>query len=559
MSDIILILTIAGATALFLYGMKLMSESLQKIFGEKLRTSLSSIPSNRTRGVLTGMFIAALIQSSSATTVMVVSFVNAGVLRLAEAIGVIMGANIGTTFTTWLIAILGFEFNISPFAFPLIGVVIPLIFSNNRKVRTWGEMILGFSLLFIALEIVKTNTPEITDSWLKDFVLYINSFGYLSYLIYFLLGTLFTIIFRSSNAIFAVILVLSIKGWLPFAMGAAMILGVNVGTTISAITAARIANITAKRAALVHLLFKLFGVVWMIPIFPFFIKGIANLYILLGGDDPLNHVSGIPVSLALFHTLFNVLNTAILYSFSKQITKVVTKRIPVGSSPENEFKLTHIKMGLLSTPDASIYQAKRETLVFSENARKMFRNLERLLMEKNDKDYQHLKEEVLAKYEFSKRYEEEIASYLTKVSEGRLSESNSIELRSLYRMIDDIESIANSSMNIFNALERKRAQKIEFSELLNNNILLMFNMVKEALDIMVAMQTHDEQLPLSMAKDTEREINNFRDILKSEHLNNLEKGVYKYEAGNIYNDIISQCERIGDYAFSIDESCKNLF
>jgi phosphate:Na+ symporter len=204
-------------------------------------------------------------------------------------------------------------------------------------------MILGFSLLFISLELVKTYTPEITDSWLKDFVLYINSFGYLSYLIYFALGTLFTIIFRSSNAIFAVILVLSIKGWLPFAMGAAMILGVNVGTTISAITAARIANITAKRAALVHLLFKVFGVLWMIPVFPFFIKGIASLYTLFGGDSPFNHVSGIPVSLALFHTLFNVLNTVILFSFSKQITKIVTKRIPVGSSPEMSLNLPTLK------------------------------------------------------------------------------------------------------------------------------------------------------------------------------------------------------------------------
>ncbi len=558
MSNLILIFTIAGATALFLYGMKLMGESLQKIFGEKLRSTLSSIPSNRSKGVFTGMFITALIQSSSATTVMVVSFVNAGVIRLSEAIGVIMGANIGTTVTAWLIAFFGFEFNIALYAFPLIGIVIPLIFSTNRKVKNWGEMILGFSLLFIALDILKINTPQIYDSVFKDFIVYINSFGYISFLIYLAAGTLITSIFKSSNAIFAVILVLSIKGWLPLHMGAAMILGVNVGTTISALTAARIANITAKRAALVHLLFKLFGVIWMFPILPFFMNGIIYLYTSMGGPDPLKDVSGIPVSLVLFHTLFNVINTLILYSFSKQITNIVTKRIPVGPSPENEFKLTHIKMGLLSTPDASIYQAKRETLVFSENARKMFRNLERAMMEKNEKEFLHIKERIISKNEFSNRFEEEIANYLTKVSEGRLSESSSIGLRSLYRMIDDIKSIANSCMNILNAIERKREQKIEFSDLLNNNIFLMFNMVKESLDIMVAMQTHDEQLPLSMAQQTEKEINNYRDILKSEHLNNLEKGVYKYEAGIIYNDIISQCERIGDFAFSVDESSKSL-
>jgi phosphate:Na+ symporter len=238
---------------------------------------------------------------------------------------------------------------------------------------------------------------------------------------------------------------------------------------------------------------------------------------------------------------------------------MVTKRIHVGMNGENEFKLTHIKIGLLSTPDASLFQAKRETIVFAENVRKMFRNIEKILFEKNEKEYLILKEQIETKEVFSDRIEKEIANYLTKVGEGRLSENSSKKLRALYEMIDDIESIADSCMNILNITERKRLRKIEFTEPVNNNIQLMFNMVQEALDTMVTILTHEEQLPLSMAQETEKEINNYRDILKSEHLDNLEKGIYNYDAGILYNDIISQCERIGDFAINVDESYKSLF
>jgi len=558
MSGLLLVLTIAGTTALFLYGLKLMSESLQKIMGERLQLMLTSLTSNKAKGVLTGILITALIQSSSATTVMVVSFVNTGILRLAEAIGVIMGANIGTTFTSWLIAVFGFKAKISYFTFPLIGLGIPFIFSNSRKVKNWGELILGFSLLFIALEFLKTSIPSASDSWFIDIIDRLNSLKYFSFFVYLLAGILFTMIVRSSNAIFALILVLATKGWLSFEIAATMLLGVNIGTTISANTAARVANITAKRAALAHLLFKVFGVLWITPIFPFFIKGIVFINNSLGGIDPALDVAGIPIALTLFHTLFNVINTVILFGFSKQITNLVAKKIPFTATSENEFKLTHIKIGLLSTPDASLFQAQREILIFAETSRKMFRNIERIFLDKNDKEYPALKEKILAEYQISKRYEEEIANYLTKVGEGRLSETSSKSLRSQYKMIDDIINISNSCMNIFNAIERKRAQKIEFPEQVNNNIVLLFNMVNEALDTMVTMQTHEEQLPISMAKETENEINNFRDILKSEHLNNLEKNVYKYDAGLIYNDIVSQCERIGDFAINVDEAFKGL-
>jgi phosphate:Na+ symporter len=320
-----------------------------------------------------------------------------------------------------------------------------------------------------------------------------------------------------------------------------------------------VANVTAKRVALARLLFNLFGAIWMISFFPYLIKGMVFISSGIGIGNPLQSVDSIPLSLALFHTLFHILNTLILIQFVKKITQMVTKRIPVGMNSENEFKLTHIKIGLLSTPDASLFQAKRETIVFAENVRKMFRNIEKILFEKNEKEYIVLKEKIVAKEVFADRIEKEIANYLTKVGEGRLSENSSKKLRALYEIIDDIESIADSCMNMLNIIERKKARKIEFPEPVNNNIQLMFNMVQESLDTMVTLLAHEDKLPLSMAQETEKEINNFRDILKSEHLDNLEKGVYNYDAGILYNDIISQCERIGDFAINVDRSYKSLF
>lgn len=560
MANLLLFLTIAGALALFLFGMKLMSESLQKIMGERIRKILSSMTSNKLRGVLTGLFITALIQSSSATTVMVVSFVNGGILRLVEAVNVIIGANIGTTITTWLISVLGFEFNFTLFTLPLIGLSIPLLFANKRKLKSWGEMLLGFSLLFIALSFLKSNMPVASaDSGLAQTLSTLSSYGHGSFFIFLAVGILFTVIIKSSSSIFALTLVFAINGWINFDIAVAMVLGENIGTTIAAITAAKVANTTAKRAALAHLFFNLFGVIWVGALFPFILKGTSWLFMHLGGGNPLTDATQIPMALALFHLLFNVLNTLLLVGFTRQITQFVMRKVPAVAQNDNEFKLTHIKIGVLSTPDASLYQARRETILFAEKVRKMFMNVERIFEERNDKEYAILKDKITVAEEFSNRLEKEIANFLTKVGEGRLSETSSQRMRALYKMIDDIESIADSCINIMNAIDRKRTANIVFPEQTNNNVRLLFNMVRDALDMMVTMLTHDEQLPLSMAQETEREINNFRDILKSEHLNNLEKGIYKYDAGIIYNDIVSQCERIGDYAINVDEAFKSLY
>ncbi len=557
MTQIFIFLSIVGATGLFLYGMKLMGESVQKILGEKLRMMLSSMSSNRLWGVLSGIFITALIQSSSATTVMVVSFVNAGVIRLIDAIAVIMGANVGNTFTAWIISLVGFQFDLSMISLPLIGISLPFLFSTNRKLRIWGELLLGFSLLIISMRFLWQSVPGVHDSWVSSFIATITSWGVLTYMTFFLAGAVFTVLVKSSNAILALTIVFSIQGWIGFEHAVLMVLGESLGTTISAITASKKASGTAKRAALAHFFFNLFGVIWALLLFPFFIKLIVWGFQLIGGKDPFMNKEAIPISIALFHTMFKLMNMVLLLPFTNLIKNLLTRVVPTVTTGENDFKFSHIKIGLLSTPEASLYQAKMETMVFAERIRKMFRNLERLMALHQDKDFQELKEKLLAEENFADRMEHEIAGYLTKVAEGRLSESNSYRLRALFKMIDDIESIADSCINILNAINRQRENRIVFPESIRNNILLMINMVNDALDFMVTVLTHSEELPLSMAQNIEQEINNFRDILKSEHINNLANGLYSYDEGIIYNDIISQCERIGDYSINIVEASKN--
>lgn len=491
---------------------------------------------------------------------MVVSFVNAGILRLAEAVSLIIGANIGTTFTAWLISIFGFELNFALFTLPIIGLSIPFLFSNRRKLKNIGEMLLGFSLIFISLGFLKEYIPDANhQSWIYLAIQKVSEWGHGSYLIFLFIGILFTIVIKSSNSIFALTLVLAFNGWINYELAVAMVLGENIGTTIAAIAVSKVANITARRTALAHLFFNLFGVLWVILFFPYLLKMNAWLYMQLGGGNPFLNRADIPIALAMFHTLFNIINTLLLIGFTKHIAKFVIKRIPSTSTGNKEFRLTHIKIGVLSTPDASLYQALRETTVFAERVRKMFMNVQHIFNEQNEKEYKVLKEKITKNEEYSNRLETEIANYLTKVGEGRLSEASSQRMRALYKMIDDIESIADSCINILNAVERKKEQKLVFPDHINNNVQLIFNMVRDALDMMVTMLTHDEEVPLSMAQVAENDINNFRDILKSEHLDNLEKGIYRYDAGMIYNDIVSQCERIGDYAINVDEAFKGVF
>lgn len=365
-----------------------MSESLQKVAGERMRSILAAMTSNRVKGIFTGFLITAVIQSSSATTVMVISFVNAGLLSLAESVGVIMGANIGTTVTAWLISILGFKVKMSAIAIPLIGLGFPLLFSTNAKRKSIGELIIGFSLLFIGLQYLKESVPDIkSNPEIFNFLGEYINMGYLSLLIFLFVGTLLTIVIQSSSATMALTLVLCFNGLIPFEMAAAMVLGENIGTTITANLAALVANVSAKRAARAHLLFNTFGVIWILILFHPFINIINWLVIEMGAESPLTNPSSIPIALSLFHTIFNVANVLILAWFAPVIVKIVEKIVPDKNTDE-EFRLKYINVGTFSTSELSILQAQEEIRVYGERIINMFEFVKKLFETEKDKKFE---------------------------------------------------------------------------------------------------------------------------------------------------------------------------
>ncbi len=552
------ILTLIGSLGLFLYGMKLMSEALQKVAGEKMRSILAAMTSNRVKGVFTGILITALIQSSSATTVMVVSFVNAGLLSLVESVGVIMGANVGTTITAWLISILGFKVSMSAISLPLIGFALPFLFAADRRKKNWGELILGFALLFIGLQFLKDSVPDIKHNpQILDFLQHYTDMGFGSIIIFMFIGTLLTILIQSSSATMALTLVMCNSGWISFDMAAAMVLGENIGTTITANIAAAVANTSAKRAALAHLIFNTFGVIWMLIVFSYFLNGIAWInQELLDGGNPFVSASAVPVSLSLFHTFFNVLNVLVLIWFARFIVRVVTWLVPAKEEVDEEFNLQHIKTGTLSTPEASLFLAKQEIARYAESTQRMFGYVKVIFNEElSRKDFDKLFAKIEKKEDDSDNMEVEIANFLTSVSETRLSRDNSERVRAFFKMVSDIESVGDSILNISKAIRRKREGKIEFTKDIMDNIHEMFDLVEEALRVM-AMNT-EKQIPtvnIKKAMEVEKAIDEFRTLLKTEHIRNVEANKYDYKTGIVYSDIFSECEKIGDFCINVTEA-----
>lgn len=552
-------LKLIGSLGVFLYGMKLMSEALQKVAGAKMRHILAAMTSNRVKGVITGLLITTIIQSSSATTVMVVSFVNAGLLSLIESIGVIMGANVGTTVTAWLISILGFKISMAEVSLPLIGLCLPLLFSNKRSRKSWGELIIGFALLFIGLEFLKDAMPNLNENpeiltFLKEY----TDMGYVSYILFMLIGTALTILIQSSSATMALTLVMCANGWISFEIAASMVLGENIGTTVTANLAAMVANTTAKRAALAHLVFNVFGVVWVLSIFPIFLGWIEQFSVFLGIGNPVTNIGSVPMALSLFHTMFNVTNVLILIWFVKLIAKIVTKIIPMKEKNEDAFTLKHIKIGLLSTPDASLFQAKQEISLYGKNARDMFRKVTECL-EMPVKDFPKQFDHLVKMEDESDKVEIEIANYLTKVSESKLSTENSQRIRAMFKIVSEIESIADSSLNVTKAISRRNDQNVVFSEELTNKLKHMFSLVDETLQVMSNNLSMEYiEVNAKKAYELEKAINDYRTILKQEHLIAIEEKRYDYPTGILYNDIFSECEKIGDFAINVTQSIKEI-
>lgn len=552
-------LKLIGSLGVFLYGMKLMSEALQKVAGDKMRHILAAMTSNRVKGVITGLLITTIIQSSSATTVMVVSFVNAGLLNLVESIGVIMGSNVGTTVTAWLISILGFKISMAEVSLPLIGLCLPLLFSNKRSRKSWGELIIGFGLLFIGLEFLKNSMPNLNENpEIFTFLQNYTDMGYGSYILFMLIGTALTILIQSSSATMALTLVMCANGWISYDIAASMVLGENIGTTITANLAAMVANTTAKRAAFAHFLFNVFGVTWVLAIFPVFLKWIEELSVFVGIGDPSTNIEAVPMSLSLFHTVFNVSNVLLLIWFTKLIARLVTKIIPTRESNEDVFKLKHIKIGLLSTPDASLFQAKQEIALYGKNTRDMFQQVAASL-NMTSKDFEKQFDKLVKLEDESDKIEVEIADYLTKVSESKLSTENSQRIRAMFKIVSEIESIADSSLNVAKAMLRKIEQNQTFMEDLNHKLKSMFALVDETLGVMCDNLTMEyKEVNAKKAYELEHAINDYRTILKQEHLIAIEEKRYNYPTGILYTDMFSECEKIGDYAINVTQAIKEI-
>ena len=550
---------IIGALGFFIFGMKVMSDGIQKVAGSRMRKILSSMTSNRFLGITTGFLITALLQSSSATTVMIVSFVNAGLLTLVESIGVIMGANIGTTITAWLISILGFKVKISSIALPIIAVGFPMMFSSKANIRSWAEVFIGFALLFMGLDELKHSVPDLKQN--PEFLSFLSDYadmGYFSTIIFIGVGTILTLVVQSSSAAMALTLVMCYEGYIPFELSAAMVLGENIGTTITANLAALVGNVHAKRAARAHFIFNVFGVIWMIILFPIFIINIDAYMSSSMGLSPINVVGesvAIPIGLSIFHTTFNILNVLLLVGFVPLISRIVVKMQPSKGEIDEEFHLEHIGIGPMQTTELSILEANKEVVKFGMITTKLFGFIPKLLKEKDGKKFRALMVRIQKYEDITDRMEVEIADYLAKASQGELSEAASIKVRSMISIINDMERIGDICYQMSISIERKKEQSIEFNDELNTGIQEMILEVNNAIEIMNQnINSSYSQVSLSEATDAEIVINKLRNKLRKRYLQKIEKGEVKIQTAMIYNNLIHAFEKVGDHIFNVTEA-----
>lgn len=553
---ILQIFTLLGSLGLFLYGMTLMSESLQKVAGEKLRNILAAMTSNSLNRIVTGVFVTAIIQSSSATTIMVVSFVNAGLLTLTQSVGVIMGANIGTTITAWIISLLGFKADIAIIAVPLIAVGFVFMMFKSRKRKSIGELIIGFALLFLGLSFMKDSVPDLqSNPQVLEFIGRWTDWGFGSVLLFVGIGTVLTIILQSSSATMALTLVMLNNGWIPFEMAAAMVLGENIGTTITANIAASVANVSARRAARAHSVFNVFGVIWVLILFKPFLLLVSKIVIAIGGANPFESGESILWAVAMVHTLFNLMNTFLLVWFTPQIVKLVTWMVK--SPPEEEvFRLRYIQGGLLSTAELSLEQAKSEIVQFAKTAKKQFSYAREAINKADTEEFEALYSKVENYEQIIDRVELEIAKYLNNIAEGQLSEESSKKLQSMYKIINELESIGDSGFDLVRIIQRKNLYNRQFDESMLKKINNMLDLLDHAFDAMINNLEigHDRIDDIYNAQDAEERINEYRNNLKEEHLFKLENNAYAYLTGVYYIDIISECERTGDFIINISEA-----
>lgn len=548
-------LNLLGSLAFFIYGMKIMSEAIQRVAGPQMRQILSSMTSNRFKGVFTGFIITSLVQSSSATTVLVVSFVNAGLLSLVESIGVIMGANIGTTITAWLISIIGFKVKISAYALPIIGISFPMLFFSRDRIKSWGEVMIGFALLFMGLAFLKDAVPDLQSN--PDILAFLSKYsnsGFLSTILFVGIGTVLTVVVQSSSAAMALTLVMANNGWIPLELAAAMVLGENIGTTITANLAAIVGNVHAKRAAFAHFIFNIFGVIWIILLLHPVLNIISDYLTTEQGSSPYTNPEAIPVALSLFHTSFNVLNVLLLIGFVPFITKVVTNAIKT-TGDDDEFRLAYIGTGLMNTAELSLEEAQKETALVGETVRKMASSFRSLLEEKKAKKQKKLGKKMRKYEELTDRMEEEIANYLSRVSDGSLSSGSSNRVASLLSIINDLERIGDVFFQMSKDLENKNKGKLKFSRNQKDNLLKMMDAIDDAIEVMNAnLNNNYKNVSIDSALVLEHKIDTYRNKFRKELLQQMNEPGYDVQAGALYKDLIQSFEKVGDHIINITEA-----
>ena len=567
---ILQIFTLLGAMGMFLYGMNLMSSGLQKATGDRLRGFLSAMTSNPFKRVMTGVGITALIQSSSATTVMVVSFVNAGLLTLVQAIGVIMGANIGTTITAWMVSLLGFKADISILAVPLM--LLGFLFSNskNDQHKNIGELIVGFSLLFLGLSFMKESVPDLKQTpEVLEFVRQWAGHGFWSVMIFLGVGTILTLILQSSSATMAITLIMLSMGWIPFPMACAMVLGENIGTTITANIAASVGNPAAKRAALSHTIFNVFGVVWALILFRPFLGLVGKIIELLGFPNPA--AEGFAVSdpegadgtaalygLSMLHTLFNTINTLILVWFTGLIAKLVSKIIKEPEKKEEKaFRLKYIEAGPLATPELATEQAFNEIIHFAKISRNGLGYARAAINETNADKFEELRGKLVKYEEISDRIEYEIATFLNAVSAEEISERTSLMVKAMYKIIGELESLGDSGESISRILSRRNIHNKSFDGGTIKKLNAMVDLVDNAYDVMILNLTlafEGKLDEISNAYAAEDRINKLRDNLRDEEIESIESEHRNYQTSVYYMDIVSELETMGDFMINISQT-----
>ena len=553
-------LTILGALGMFLYGMNLMSNGLQKAAGSKMRSFLTAMTSNPFKGVMTGVGITSVIQSSSATTVMTVGFVNAGLLTLSQAVGVIMGANIGTTITAWMVSLLGFKADISTFAVPLMALGFLFSLSKRDKRRHISELIIGFSLLFLGLSLMKGAVPDLRETpEVLEFIQGWTSYGFGSVLIFLVLGTVLTLVLQSSSATMALTLIMVNMGWISFEMGAAMVLGENIGTTITANIAAAVGNANARRAAMAHTLFNVFGVIWALALFTPFLKLVGETITWMGLPNPLyvNDGTASLYGISMLHTLFNLFNTCILIWFVPVIVKITEKLIKERKSDAvDTVKLKFIDAGHLSTAELAIGQARNELIHFAEISRRGVDFIRMAINAKSDKEFEETRQRLVKYEEISDRMEYEIAQFLNALPEDSISDETRTETKRMYKIIGELESLGDSGESISRILSRRNSHGKNFTEEQKARIETMLVAVDKAYGIMIKNLKAEQIDPLGLrlATDCEIEINDLRNAIREDEIHKIETDGSNYQSSVYYLDTVSEIERMGDFIINISQA-----